>query len=261
MSPKRRQQGFTLIELVAVVATLVILAGLVLPKLDLFQLKANKGVAASNMHGISRFIQQYRIQHNLYPDNWDSLVTETGSALWAPGDTTPGLDPQLTGGPPTGSPTKLATTTLTEDATTHQVRSLTRMGITTVLDVAGDGSTYDSAPGNAFTVSRALADGATVATINAADEDGQAIIAHLYPATGVVPADKTLVVFGLGPLNQAIGSVLNETPTYSNTDPTHYYNRHLAIFEVDNGGGRAQLVAIVGGDADRMDEEIGEYYE
>ena len=39
--------GFTLIELVVVVAILVTLAGLVLPGLDAFKLKANKGVAAS----------------------------------------------------------------------------------------------------------------------------------------------------------------------------------------------------------------------
>lgn len=276
----RRRSGFTLIEMIVVVAILVILAGLVLPKLDRAQLKANKGVAASNLGGVSRYIQTYRVMHNVYPDRWDSLLASvmpadasptlgaaTLPALVFPGAPAqePGVDPQLTGGPPTGSPTKLTTTTLVEDAVAdvHEVRSLARMGITTVLDWGSSG-----VPGDRFTEPRTLADGSVVATVNAADGDGRAIIDHIYPenrlpggVSGTVPSGKKLVVFGFGPLNTVIGDILQESPTYANTDPTQYYNRNLAIFEVSAGGSRAELKAVVGGDADRIDEEVNDFYE
>jgi len=265
-------RGFTLIEMLVVVAIMVALAGYVLAKLDRAQLKSNKGVAANNMGGVSRYIQTYRVLHNVYPDRWDSLVTPAGDLVvpGAPG-TSPGLDPQLVGGPPAQSPTKLATTTLSDD----EVRSLTRLSVTTLLDW-NDAS--DAVPGDRFQLTRALAGGGTVATLNwgpgvlapatGDDEDAAAIIDHIYPlnhtdagVSGSIPAGKKLVVFGFGPSNAAIGDVLQECPTYANTDPAQYYNRNLAIFEVDSGGGRCELKAVVGGDADRIDEEINDFYE
>src|SRR5262245_4217300 len=126
----RAARGFTLVEMLVVVAIMVILSGFVLAKLDKAQLKSNKGVAAANMGGVSRYIQTYRVMHNVYPDSWDSLTD--GTALVAPGAPggAPGIDPQLTGGPPAESPTKLAVTTLSDD----EVRSLTRVNIATLQD-------------------------------------------------------------------------------------------------------------------------------
>lgn len=276
-----RRAGFTLIEMIVVVAILVILAGIVLPKLDRTLVKANKGVAGSNVGGVSRYIQTYLVMHNVYPDRWDSLLASslpadassglaaaTLPALVIPGEPAkePGLDPALTGGPPAGSNAKLTTTTLVEDgvADVHEVRSLARMGITTLLDWGVPGG----APGDRFTDPRTLANGSPVATVNAADDDGAAIIDHIYPenklpggASGTVPAGKKLVVFGFGPLNTAVGDILQESPRDPETNPAQYYNRHLAVFEVNSGGGRAELKAVLGTDADRMDEYLNEFYE
>ena len=81
-----RRAGFTLLELIVVIGILVILAGLVVGKLDLLQVRANKGVAASNMSGVGRLIRLYRVSHQGFPDNWDSLITTNGAtrgtALW-----------------------------------------------------------------------------------------------------------------------------------------------------------------------------------
>ena len=218
---KMRAIGFTLIEMLLVVAILVALAGFVLPKLDRINLKTNKGVSAGNMSGLSRYVQTYRIQHNVYPDRWDSMTD--GTALPTPGQpgTTAGLDPQLVGGPPTGSPHKLIIDTIHEQDASggtgadHTVRSLTRMGIVNVLDW----STVSTAlPGNRFVTLRSLADGAKIATINKADGDGAAIIDRIYPqnklsggVSGSIPAGNHLVVLGFGPLNTAVGDVLQET--------------------------------------------------
>jgi len=254
-----KSAGFTLIELVVVVGILVALAGIVLPKLDIYQLKANKGIAAANIGGVSRYVQTFRITHNVYPDNFDSLLTNTG-VLWAPGapGTTPGIDPQLVGGPPAGSPTKLTTTTIVGD----ELRSLTRMGITTILDV--DPTTGGGIPGDRFDIPRTLAAGEIVATLNSGpggDDDANGIVDRFYPQGGGVPAGKKIVVFGFGPRNLCIGDVLQEAPFYSNTDARQYYNRFLCCFEVDSGGSRARFLGALGADADRMDEEINDYFE
>src|SRR5690349_3585044 len=109
MQKNIRSRGFTLIELLVVVAILVILAGTVLPKLDRVQLKANKGVAGNNAAGVSRYIQTYRIMHNVYPNHFDSLLTGPSGTLWSTSSGLgPELEPQTTGALP-GSPHKLTT--------------------------------------------------------------------------------------------------------------------------------------------------------
>ncbi|MHA3771338.1 prepilin-type N-terminal cleavage/methylation domain-containing protein [Verrucomicrobiota bacterium sgz303538] len=261
----RARQGFTLLELVVVVAVLVILAGFILPKFDVFKLKANKGVAAANMSGISRLIQQYYVQNAVYPDRWDSLLS--GGNLWAPGAPggTAGLDPQLVGPDPT--PTKLKTDTLTAG----EVRSLTRIGIANVLDLD---ATSDELPNDRFITTRAISTTGNVAVINApiataaapnptgGDDDARNIVSHIYPGSnGVIPEGKKLVVFGLGSRNSMAGTLMQEVPFYSNTDVTQYYSRYLAVFAVSDSGSRAELKAVIGSDGDLIKEEIADYYE
>lgn len=242
-----RPTGFTLVELVVVMAVLTVLAGLVLPKLDVFKLKANKASAASNMHGVNRFVTTYKVQRDLFPDGFDSLLDSTATT-----NLSPILNPQCLGTPP-ANPTKLTTATI---ATTSELRSLNRVGLTVVYDL----DTGAGFPGNAGTVARTLAVGDTYATINAADPDGQAIIQSFYPATGAVPAGSSLVVFGLGPRNEMVGDVLHRVPFYANADQTAYYNRYLVVFEMSSSGGRAKLIGTLGSDGDTLNEEIADFY-
>ncbi|MEZ6194817.1 MAG: prepilin-type N-terminal cleavage/methylation domain-containing protein [Planctomycetota bacterium] len=246
----RSQQGFTLIELIVVMAILTILSGLIIPKLDVFKLKANKAQSAANMSGVDRFVASYKVQRDLFPDGNDSLLEDGTNTFYAQ------LDPQLTGST-TGSPTKLTTTTIANDS---ELRSLQRVGLTTVNDHdPAAGFPGDSAAG---TTPRTLAVNDTIATINAADSDGQAILRHLYPQTdGVVPANEKVVVFGLGPRNAMIPDTLHVAPFYANTAQTSYYNRFLLCYALDTGGGRARFLAALGSDADTISEEINEFYE
>lgn len=270
----RARQGFTLLELVVVVAVLVILAGFILPKFDVFKLKANKGVAAANMSGISRLIQQYYVQNAVYPDGWDSLLDSTGTNLWAPGapGTDPGLDPQLVGGG--ANPQKL---TVSGNLTPGEVRSLTRIGIVNVFDAGGT----TGLPNDRFTSApRPIATTGKLAVINApvasdpededatppadtdGDEDARNIVSHIYPGSnGIIPFGKKLVALGLGSRNTMVGKLMQEVPFYSNTDVTQYYSRYLAVFEVSNKGSRAELKAVIGSDGDLIKEEIADYYE
>jgi prepilin-type N-terminal cleavage/methylation domain-containing protein len=277
---RRRRSGFTLIEMVVVIAILVILTGLVVAKLDVFEMKANKGVSAANMAGIARYVQTYRTLSSQYPDGWDSLlVNGTSLPLAGPPNGTPGLHPELTGGSPfVGAPiTELATTTLTAS----EVQSLGRLFVATLYDFPAVAQWTDI-PGNMATIRRALTTGSTVATLNATiptdgvtpvtqgDPKAIAVISHIYPNPGaggpIVPANKQLVVFGLGRFNTLIGStnqngLLTEAPFYANTNQVQYYNRFLVVFEVDTTGSRCREVAVLGGDGDQMTDEIADYYQ
>ena len=263
---RRSAGGFTLIELVIVVGILALLSGLVLPNLDVFKQKANKAVSATDMADMSRVIQQFYAQYTAYPDKWDSLMNNTGTAFWAASydankNLLPGLDSELTGGPIPGSPTKLTLDTISNDG---ELRSLTRMGIRNVLD-AGATSCTDL-PTDCFITARALVTGATVATVNPADPDGQAIINHLYPqqansASPVVPTGKHLVVCGIGPLNTMVGAAVQEIPLYPNRDPTQEYCRFLVVFEASDDGSGAHVKTILGADGDTIGSETNEYYQ
>lgn len=249
-----RRGGFTLIELVVVVAVLAILAGLVLPKLDVFKLKANKATAAANIAGVDRFVESFKCQKDNYPDGWDSLLDNA-----APTTLYTKLDPQLTGSIP-GSPIKL--TVMTTGLTVNQARSLNRVGI---LNMHHHDATAGFPGNSALTANTAIASGVRLATLNApADGDAQAIINELYP--NGLPSGKTLVVFGLGPLselcnNTSGNATLHGAPFYANTDQLKYYNRFLALFEVDDNGGRAKFLCALGADADRLNEEVVDFYE
>ena len=245
------RSAFTLIELVVVVAVLVILAGLILPKLDLFKLKANKAVAASNIAGVTRFVEGYRIQKDLYPDGWDSLLDSLNpTQLYAK------LDPQLLGpAAQAGAPTKLVLTTIASD---DELRSIVRVGISSVHD--HDASAPVPSDSAAATPLRALAVGSSVATINAADPDGQGILNLFYPRTGAVPAGRKLFVFGLGPANDIVGTELHDAPFYSNGNQLTNYARFLCVFEVSSTGHRAQMLGTLAADGDPLHDELSDYY-
>jgi hypothetical protein len=220
----------------------------VLPKLDVFKLKANKASAASNIHGVDRFVTGHKVQKDVFPDSWDSLLDATNDTSLFPG-----LDPQLNGST-VGSPTKLTTTTIASD---DELRSLNRVGLATVWDHSAGGFPGDSANVGP----RTFTTGDTLATINAADADGQAILRHFYPTTGTVPPGKKVVVFGLGPRNQLIGDSLHAAPFYANTDQLKYYNRFLVVYELSTTGSRARLLGSLGADGDTIQEEIVDFYE
>ncbi len=247
--PAGRDGGFTLVELVVVMAVLAVLSGLILPKLDVFKLKANKSADAANIHGVDRYITQYKVQKDLFPDGWDSLMDAASTATLFTA-----LAPELTGSTP-GSPVRLTTTTITDQ---NELRSLQRVGITTVFDHNTGGFPPDSANGAA----RVLQVGDTVATINQADPDGQNIIARMYASNGgVVPAGRKVIVVGLGPRNQIVGDTLHEAPISAGVDVNSAYARYLVVFELRSSGSRARLIGTLGAEGNLLSDEIQDFYE
>jgi len=303
-----RRKAFTLIELVVVIAILVILTGMVLAKLDVFEMKANKGVAAANMSDVARAVMQYRALTTTYPDGWDSLLDQAGhlpqsSPATPTTPAVPGLHGELTGGPPfQGNPVELTTGTLLNG----EIQSLGREGINTLYDFPGTKPTDYQAwtdipgnmPGSAPNLARTLSslingttpnapstatvarlntsmtlpgDGVTLQTITPSTDPrnkADTVVADIYKTAGggvIVPLNKSLVVVGFGQFNQAVGnrsqnSLMPQAPFYPNENQVTLYNRFLCVFETDVTGVRARLVAVLGADGDRMDDEIGDYY-
>lgn len=256
----KRFSGFTLIELLLVVAILAILTAVILPKFDGLQSKVNHGVGAASADDTGRLIVTYKVTKNKYPNGWDSLLNTTGDAMWSaatPDDPAGGIHTQLSGIPiSSASGAKLATTTLTQG----QLDSLTRMGITKVFNLGAQTHPITNAkllPGDRFYVPGTLAVGSTVCVLNANTVAGRKLIDSIYPAntatggtTGALPSNKTVVVFGLGPKNDMIGTSMTDVPFYPNVDLTLVYNRNLVAFEVDANGGRADFKAVFGTDGD-----------
>lgn len=79
----RRQQGFTLIEILVVMAILGMLAVMVAPNLFQQRAGAMRDAALSQISSLETALDSYRLDMNQYPDSLSELMeNESGSASW-----------------------------------------------------------------------------------------------------------------------------------------------------------------------------------
>lgn len=246
----RRRPGFSLIELVVVLMILAIVSGLTVAVVDWMRTSADKASASNVMGSLLSNIQLYKTTLNKYPDQFDSLLDDKGTALYSK------LHSELSG------------ERLTVDAglSGQELESLNDVFITTVMDH----DATSSFPGNSATIARVLATGGKVAVL----KDGE-VIDSIYPptaggasgsglTTAMAAAGTTikLVVFGFGPKNTAIGKTIVAPPIYSGVgDPSQLYARFLCVFAVYGDGRNAQLKAILDSKGDFLTEELTEFYQ
>lgn len=247
-----RRAGLTLIELVMVLVILVALAGLLVPQVDFLRRSSDKGTASVTMKNVSENIQLYRTFDGSYPNNWDSLIEDGGTAIYSK----------------LGSPGKYGTSTLTDS----EAASFTKIGIDTLLD-HDDTLAYRGQPGDSGQVPRTIASGETVVVVTDPD-----IVSSIYPGS-VLDADNRvtdasdlydikLVAVGLGPNNEAVGKTMMSPPAYMGVDPLTTYNRYIAVFAVfepkASGNAvdkRTQLKAVLDSAGDFLNQEIIEFNE
>jgi general secretion pathway protein G len=72
----RAQQGFTLLEMIIVVAIIGILAAIAMPKLKDMPMRANEVVLKNNLRAIRDVLDQYYGDKGHYPDSLETLVKD-----------------------------------------------------------------------------------------------------------------------------------------------------------------------------------------
>jgi len=229
---RRGASGFTLMELVVVMAILVALAAILIPILPEFVGKANQSAAASNMSELEKFIMTFRATYSRNPNHFDSLMTEGGLARSA-------LVPSGGGA--------LATFSLTSG----QQSRLSREGITMVYDMENAVTTNSTfhATINPYLASqpygsgRSLTNGANI-MILAKQSDGTYNQAGFDGAGGSVMPGVMLdtnhyyAVFGIGKRCNLVGAsgMVKEAPVFGQhkdqSEPSTSYQRYAAVYDI-----------------------------
>jgi prepilin-type N-terminal cleavage/methylation domain-containing protein len=245
---RRRPTGLTLIELLVVLAVLVILAGIVLPKLDGVLGKGHSAQGAAAIGDVARFMDTFRIVNGRYPDQYDSMLNAAGTAY-------AGLLP--------GARAKYIPTTLTQ----AEIDSLNLAGVTRVLrhDETAGVDVNDSAVLPAV----ALTTATPVMRMDVTNAEVQGVLLREFRqdiadvGTDNTDGARTYLVFGVGPqctICNGKAGVMRDAPLHQDTDPGRFYTRFVVVFATSREAGeKAELIGVVGPDGDTMATHVREF--
>ena len=77
MKRLRRRRGFTLVEIMIVVAIIALLAAIAIPNVLRGRTTANESAAIGNMRALVSSLEMFRSVNQQYPDTWGAMYTQT----------------------------------------------------------------------------------------------------------------------------------------------------------------------------------------
>lgn len=266
---KKNQDGFTLLELIVVIAILAIIAGGLLVSYDGLEAKAAKGQATFDLAAVDKGIRSFKVVGGSYPNELDAMLTDNAGTVACSGTSCTlgagqfytGLHNNLQGtdGSLSTADGKLGLYTLTA----ADVTALNNAGITQVRYIANATNTVGNIPNRDFDdaprgkgVLTALAAGSVVPVVESeglgADTTCSGPIFtsacnRLNDITGLNPAQQHIVVaLGVGNNSSIVSDVSGtanagfaEAPFYTDV-AKNQYGRYIALFHLasdtnDNG--------------------------
>jgi type II secretory pathway pseudopilin PulG len=243
----RRAQrlAMTLIEMVVVLVILTALAGLLVPALGGLKGQSDDAASAAGSADVMSNLETYKAQIGAYPLGMDSLLDGSGAVIGT-------LWQHAGGGPAT--PTPVAGTL---PAGSGYAQSLGHMLGT---DSSGDTYVYDhdtsaTDPSASGTIKRSLE---FDETDKLALVTNTALVKAAGFPSGTLPADTTLVAFGIGPSCSAVGKTMAGAPRCSAVDNTKY-GRYIAIFALYSNGRAGTLRTVVDAQRQTVDSKIKSY--
>jgi len=254
MDRRKLAGGFTLLELVVVLAILATLAGLVVSKVDWTRRQADMAASADTCVEIAKNIQMYLNEVGDLPNGMDSLLGSSGARYSKIVASSPDM-------------TKM-TTVETFDGRSQdddgnavsdgRMKSLSRIGLTMVFD--HDESSSD-AP-NSGTVPRELVRSGANKLLCVTP--GSALWNSVYPVGA--PGSETdetnvsLAVFGIGPGCSMIGKTMTSAPQYPHPAPREAYYRYMVVIAAYQSGERAQFKTVVDSFGRTISGALSNYY-
>jgi len=285
----RKSGGFTLLELIIVVAILAIIAGGLIAAYDGLDKQASKGVATFNIGALDQAIRTFAVVNNSHPDNYDSLLF-SDDASGTDGTALNLLPAKLQG--------KLSPLALSAAG----VDAFNAVGITQARYVTGaSGNGWDNVAGTHSIPQRvfdnptrgagasiALAAGTVVAIVEtdqstdflgAANTDSSRLrdiagldenLPHAVVAFGIGNNSTLVKQDGDTGTSKLTNTSLSEAPFYTDV-PKEEYNRYIALYHIatdsnDDGTfdtgehfSKARFLGVIDTKGDWYDEEYAEF--
>ncbi|MDP2683016.1 MAG: prepilin-type N-terminal cleavage/methylation domain-containing protein [Deltaproteobacteria bacterium] len=258
---KRRQDGFTLLELIVVIAILAIIAGGLLVSYDGLEAKAAKGQATFDIAAVDKGVRTFKVVGGAYPNEFDALLTDNATAANCAAGTScslttggfyAGLHNNLQGtdGDLTTADNKLGLYTLTA----ADVTALNNAGITQVRYIANATNTVGNIPNRDFDdaprgkgVLTTLIVGSVVPVVESEGLGAAAACTspfsspcnRLNDITGLNPAIQHIVLaLGVGNNSSIVSDATGgnsagfaEAPFYTDV-AKNQYGRYMALFHL-----------------------------